>query len=94
MVGGLGGRVDGDVGEVGAGGQIKLLEAVHDGATLESEAPADGVDPRIRSGESRRDVDLERHLVAHAPLSGQLRIATGCDGSAVEDRRPRPCRES
>ena len=60
IVDGLDGSFDRHVGQVDAGGEIALFDAVDDRAALEGEAAANGIDARVRRRQPRRDVELQR----------------------------------
>ena len=49
--------IDADVLELDAGRQVRRLDAVHERPALERDAPADGVDPRMRPRHARRHVE-------------------------------------
>ena len=75
-------RVEDDVGQVGPGRKVVLLDAVDDRAAFERDTPANGVDARVRGGKPRRDVDLDDHAVTGLPSAV----------SASRTRPPRPAR--
>ena len=92
-VDGVGRRVESDVGQIRAGRKVRLLDAVDDRAAFERDAPANGVDARIRGGEPRRDVELQDDAVAGPPAPCQRGVLARRDRLAVDDRGPGPRRD-